>query len=246
MIINKKQYQLRLLEKDLQTAVIRIKSFRSNPGTRFYRKAFRFLAEHQIPRLVIDLRNNGGGSGKDAMNLVSYINDQTEVLYGKKKRGKPVADKYLSGPFTRHVLVPVFLPLFFKVYKDSLYQHLNIQKKVKTKNNFDGQVFLLLNGLSFSSSAIAGAYLLKEGPVITIGQESGGGQAGTNAFQMPSLRLPHSKVELIYPFYEVHTDIDAPDRGRGIIPDHPVVYTLEDVLEGKDLEIEKVIELLKE
>ncbi len=236
-------YQLYLLREDLQTAVLRIKSFAGRRGIRFYRKVFRYLSDNQIPRLVIDLRDNGGGSGRESMTLISYINDETVELYGKKKRGKPRVDRHLNSKFGRKVLAPLFLPLSFKSYRDSTHQYMGIVKKPQRSHNFNGQVFILYNGLSFSSSAIAGAYLVDGGEVTIIGQESGGGQVRTNAFQTPSLTLPHSGIRFKYPFYAITSDVKAEDRGRGLLPDYPIEYQLEDLLSGRDLELEKVLEL---
>ncbi len=238
-------YQLYLLQEDLQTAVLRIKSFEGRRGIKFYRKVFRYLAQNNIPRLVIDLRDNGGGSGRESMTLISHINDETVELYGKKKRGKPIADKHLNSKFGRKILAPLFLPMAFKTYRDSTHRYMGIIKKPQQKNNFNGQVFILNNGLSFSSSAIAGAYLDDGGQVSIIGQESGGGQVRTNAFQTPTLELPNTGIRFKYPFYAITNEIKAKDVGRGLMPDYEINYQFEDILSGRDLELEKVLELSK-
>lgn len=245
VIYRKKGYQLRLLEDQENTAVLKIAHFDGKRGKRFYKKTFQYLAEQNIPNLVLDLRDNGGGSGKEALTLVAYINEEEMELFGKKKRAKPAVHKHLEAKFARQVLFPIFIPISFKTHRDETYLHIGFGKK-KKKPNYDGKVYTLYNGLSFSSSVIVGAFLKQQDNLITIGQETGGGQAGTNAFQMPRLTLPHTRIKMIYPMFRVNTSSDkTPDNGHGLPPDYPTEPTLQDILEGRDLEMEKVRELVR-
>ena len=50
-----------------------IRGFRQRQGKGFYGKAFRYLHQEELPNLVIDLRDNGGGAVKDASRLLSYL-----------------------------------------------------------------------------------------------------------------------------------------------------------------------------
>ncbi len=240
VVLKKKGYQLRLLKDQENTAVLKIKSFEGKRGVRFYKKAFRYLQENQIPNLAIDLRDNGGGSGKEALTLVSYFRDDEISLFGKKKRSKPRVDEHLTSKFGRKILFPLFMPIAFKSSKDSTHQYMGFNKKPRKKNQYKGRSMLLMNGLTFSSSAIVASYLREPRLITTIGQESGGGEKSTNAFQMPRLVLPNSKVRIKYPLFRIVFDLEKEDKGRGVIPDYPIVYNIEDVLEGKDLEMEIV------
>lgn len=38
--------------------------------------------------------------------------------------------------------------------------------------------------------------------------------------------------------------LEPAENGRGVIPDHPVPVTIEAVMEGKDLALEKALELI--
>lgn len=245
IIYRKKGYQLRLLEDQENIAVLKISHFDGKRGKRFYKKTFKYLAEQQIPNLVLDLRDNGGGSGKEALTLVAYINEQEVALFGKKKRARPAVHKHLEAKFARQILFPIFMPISFETTKDETYLHMGFSKKSKAPN-YDGNVYTLYNGLSFSSAVIVGAFLKQQDNLVSIGQETGGGEGGTNAFQMPRLTLPHSQIKMVYPMFRVDTTTDkTPDTGHGILPNYPTISSLEDILEGKDVEMEKVRELVK-
>ncbi len=240
VVLNKKGYQLRILEGQENTAVLKIKGFDGKRGVRFYKKAFRYLAENQIPNLAIDLRDNGGGSGKEALTLVSYFRDDEVSLFGKRKKGKPAVHQHLTAKFGRRVLFPIFMPMAYKSFKDSTHLHMGFSKKPRKKNPYRGRTMLLMNGLTFSSSSIVSSYLREPRLATTIGQECGGGEKSTNAFQMPRLILPNSKVKIKYPMFRIVFDLKKEDKGRGVLPDYPIVYTVEDVMEGKDLEMDIV------
>lgn len=243
-ILSKRGYHLRLLEGDERTAIMDIRGFRQRRGKKFYRDAFSYLQKAKVDNLIIDLRDNGGGAVKDAGRLLSYLlTEETELQAYKKWKEHPY-EKYFRQKHIYKLLVPLILPFYFKSKKTGETITLQMPLKPRKKDHFDGQVFVLNNGRTFSASVLVGAYLDEQNRATFIGQETGGGQTGTNAFLMPQLELPNSKVRLIFPLYTIEHQISAEDIGRGLMPDYEVNYSLDDVLQNRDLEMEKIKELL--
>lgn len=244
VIVEKKGYHLRLMEGEEQTAIMDIRGFRQRRGKKFYRDAFRYLRKANIEHLVIDLRDNGGGAVKDAGRLLSYLLTEESNLQAYKKWKEHPYEKYFRQKHIYKFIVPLILPFYFKSKKTGETITLKMPLKPRQKNHFDGKVYVLHNGRTFSASVLVGAYLREQNRATFIGQETGGGHTGTNAFLMPQLELPHSKVRLIFPLYTIEHQISAEDIGRGLMPDYEIQYTLDDVLKNKDLELEKVKALI--
>ena len=62
---------------------------------------------------------------------------------------------------------------------------------------------------------------------------------------MANLILPETKARIRFPLYKLTFDAPGPDIGRGVFPDVPVKYTSQELLKGKDLDMEKAYELIK-
>ena len=80
---------------------------------------------------------------------------------------------------------------------------------------------------------------------IIIGEETGANVAGSNAAISGKIILPNSKVIVHIPLYHLYHDIDVKNKGRGLMPDYPSNYTKKNVLNGEDVDMKKVFELVK-
>jgi len=121
-----------------------------------------------------------------------------------------------------------------------------INYKPYKKNHYDNKIYVFTNGGTFSMSSYTTTKLKLHTNCTIIGEETGGTEIGSNAIIWYQLTLPNTKVQVAIPrFFIDHVVIPAIE-GRGVIPDIPIKYELSDLLEGKDLEMEKVIELINE
>jgi hypothetical protein len=82
-----------------------------------------------------------------------------------------------------------------------------------------------------------------------IGEESGGGYYGNTSGQGIDLTLPNTKVYVRIPLVSYYLAVGgykAPAAYRGVLPDHPIRYSIEDLLAGKDKELAKALELARQ
>ena len=93
-------------------------------------------------------------------------------------------------------------------------------------------------------SGVAASYLKYKANAITVGEETGGNIAGSNAVVGGKFILPNSKIQILTPMYHIYHDIEVKNEGRGLMPDYPTHFSKDDILNGVDLDLIKVLELV--
>ncbi len=228
-------------------AVLQLGSFPSGHYQRFYRKTFRWLDRHHIDHLVVDVRFNTGGNVGNLENLLTHILDE-RASYQFERRRSVRMGKYFN---TRAKIIKGLV--WFRMDLMPSYRHrrdgvLKIRRhtmKPRRHHNFDGKVFVLTNGWSFSSASMAASFLQHRGGAAVLGTETGGCETGNCGGGYPKLVLPNTRIKVRFPLNFVRYDVKQPNRGRGVQPDYPSIYRMDDYLLHRDLEMEKVYELMK-
>ena len=126
---------------------------------------------------------------------------------------------------------------------DGKYYYLsrNTKKMKPSAIRFKGKIYVLINGGSFSASAIISSNLKGLGRATFVGNETGGAYNGCVAGFMPVHYLPSSRLRLrvglmlLKPNYTTDTD------GRGIMPDEVILPALNDRMTGRDPELQWII-----
>jgi len=215
----------------------------SYPG--FMKKSFREFEEKNIKALIIDLRNNGGGSDLFGKILFAYLTDK-QFTYYKHLR---VKKKELS--FLDHTDVPPEerkLPdNRFKKNDSGTYDllgHPNLGIQNPIKPTFKGKVYVMINGASFSASGECTSLIHFYKKAKFVGEECGAGYYGNTSGFMPRLTLPDTGIQVRIPLVKYSMAVSGYAPDRGIIPDYSVSPTMKDVLDGKDTEIDFVIKLI--
>jgi hypothetical protein len=238
--------QFKIDEKDPHLAVLDINNFGGKKWRKLMRLSFRYLRKHpEVNNLAIDLRDNGGGSVSKGNYLLTYlINKPFSLQFGRRVNLWPFQPGIKINPGARLTRGSFFIyPLSF--VKDHKWVHW-FPKFKKRKNHFNGQVYVLTNGRSFSMSVVTATFLKEKANATIVGEESGGTQSGSNAMLSGTVVLPYSKAQLIIPLYHIDHNLSRADTKRGLMPDYAIRYTISDLMQGKDLEMEKIRGLMQQ
>ena len=133
----------------------------------------------------------------------------------------------------------------FRYYKkDMSSSYEDLTKKIKPfKNNYSGKLYVLINSLCCSTTGHL-CSILKHNVGVLIGSETGATYS-CNAFTV-NFNLKNTQIYASVATTTYQTDVSGFEKNRGILPDYQITRKLEDILSEKDLEMEKVMELMLE
>jgi len=216
----------------------------SYPG--FLKKAFSEFEEKKIKHLIIDLRNNSGGSDLFGKLLAAYLIDKPFQYYKalEVKKNEFSFFTHTNIPPERRKLPEKGFRKNERGWYDSLgHPNLGIQKPLNP--TFKGKVYILINGGSFSATGECTSVIHFHKKALFAGEECGAGYYGNTSGFVPTLILPNTQIRVRIPLVRYTMAVSGYPSDRGIIPDYPVFATIKDVLNGKDTELDFVIKLMK-
>lgn len=187
---------------------------------RSIRRCFRALRHSGAQTLVLDLRDNQGGEIKYGIYLLSWLmREPFRVLEGYASVAQ--ADAETDAMRMRAGRGP------------GLGLH---RPRARA---FRGEVYLLINGGSFSNSGIVASALQHYRRATIVGEESGG-----NPFLLSGdprdMVLPHSGLQVSLSTKRYVIREPARNTGHGIVPDHPAKPNIKGLLRGVDEGMEVV------
>jgi hypothetical protein len=231
-----------------ETALLSIDRFQIDKAEQdypaFLKESFRQLKAKGTKHLVIDLRNNEGGKDLFGTLLYSYLAKEPFRYY----------DKILVRQ-KKKFSFPAWTPKIYNlarvlmVHKTRNGYEFKSRQRLKTwkpqRDAFGGDVYVLTNGNSFSVTTEFASVLHHHKRATFIGQETGGGYYGDNSGAFAAVRLPHSNLELGIPLLAYYSAVQGyPYPDRGILPDHPVVPTIDEILRGHDRALQTALDLI--
>lgn len=212
----------------------------------FLRSAFRELTENGVGNLILDMRDNGGGRDEYGRFLVSHLLDEPFLYYDRLEMRSDSFDflKYtgMAGRAGERIAA---------VERDEegrwvRTDHPNLGIQQPREPHFGGRVFTLVNGGSFSATGEVASVLRAHNRAVFIGEETGAGRTGNSSGIMVGLTLPESGLTVNIPMVGYYMPIEpGPHPDRGIIPDYEVVPAVEDLMNGRDIVMERAIQLAK-
>lgn len=211
-------------------AVLKIKDFDNHILKESYHQQFKkavkqcfsTIEETKTQFLVLDLRDNQGGDIENGRFLLSFLmSGPFRMMEAYYKVKIPTADddairlKQTSGP-----CLGIYSP---------------------RKNAYQGSLIVLINGGSFSNSAIVSTALKWNVAALMVGEETGGNECmlggDPKVFTLPNTQC---MIEIPTIRYVMHNE----NSGNGIFPNSEKIPDIKALLEGRDIEMEFVNRLL--
>lgn len=211
----------------------------------FIDQAFAELKQKNIQSLIVDLRDNTGGSDPYAAYFTSYFFDKPfrywnriEVTEAIAKEIKGIQKLYYKNPVKRDSIW-----LWQKGKKTDEFDFYEEQKPAL--NNYNGKTYILINGFCMSSCSDVTAILSFNNKAIFIGEETGGGYQGNNSGMIPNAKVEPFNFTLTVPLQKYFNYVDTSKNiDRGTIPDYAITNTIAEILKGEDNELNFAIELI--
>jgi len=195
----------------------------------FLEESFEELSDKGTQNLILDLRGNGGGNDNYGALLVSYLAPDSFDYFDRIEVTKdyPGNSTIIDGQYR---------------YPN----HRGLSTWEPQPSVFKGNLYVLIDGRSFSTCADVATVLHFHKWATFIGEETGGGYDGNTSGHSMSLELPNSGAIISIPMW-MYTTANKGHlfRGQGVIPDYRVSWGWEDYEANRDVALEKAIELIE-
>jgi Peptidase family S41 len=229
------------------TAIIILNTFNKGKLRKFFRKSFEKIKSLNINNLVIDVRSNGGGKVDLSTLLTKYVSRMpfkiADTVFANTKFINPY-NKYISSSFLNNI----GLFLSTKKMSDGKYHNRYYEHKMfypKKKNHFGGQLYVLMNGQTFSASTLFCNAIKGQQGITLVGEEAGGGWHGNSGIMIPDITLPNTHMRVRLPLFRIVQFNHVPKNGLGVMPDIYVSTDYNALINGRDKKMEVVMELIK-
>jgi hypothetical protein len=238
---------IRSLKFDTSYALMTINSFSKGHLKNFFKRSFRNIRRKKISNLVIDIRANGGGDINNYVLLTKFLRKTpfkvADTAYSKSKNFVPFT-RYISSGFFDNI----GLMFLSHKEKDNKY-HFGFWERhtftPKRRNHFDGDVYVLVNGLTFSASTLFCNAVKGQQNIKLVGEETGGGWYGNSGIIIPDITLPYTRLRVRLPFFKIVQYHHIAEKGTGVMPDIYIGPVYKDVVNGIDTKMERVKDLIK-
>ena len=234
------------------TAILTIRGFGDDQGTgrpaypQFIRDAFQELAEKKTSNLIIDVRGNGGGADKYGRLLFAHFMDKPFLYYKALELKK---DRFDLFQYT-NVAGKDALWSGSSIRKNArgwfdVLDHPNVGIMPPEAPLFTGNACILIDGLSFSTTGESTSLFHFHKKAEFVGEECGAGYYGNTSGAMPLATLPHTRLQVRIPLVLYTLAVEGYPKNRGIIPGISVSPTIEDLLAGRDIVLERAMSHLE-
>lgn len=212
----------------------------------FYKESFDEMQAKGSKSLIIDLRNNGGGEDELGKLLLSYLIDQPFKYYEDLVINNDTFSfaKYTGMPDAK---LPEGTAEKGKDGKYHAVGHPNWGINQPSKPTFTGRIYIIINGGSFSTTSEFLSQAHSHKRATFIGEESAGGYYGNSSGFMPNVTLPNTKLTVRVPlmtYYMAVTGYKGASQ-HGVVPDYPVSHKIDDLIAGRDADLELALKLAR-
>jgi len=203
--------------------------------TEFLQEMFTTARQNNIRHLIIDIRGNQGGATAYGDEVFAYFMAEpfTQMLHAEVTISENVRKDFISyvPAFIRWFPIQYFHPLLKPLWTNEVGETatMTFDPVVPGDNElrFTGEVYLLLGPGTMSSASLFAATMQKYNAGTLIGEAAGG--YATMYGNVIDVYLPNSGLKVWMPTSVIYGRSSGP-----IAPDHVVIQTVPDLLEGRD------------
>jgi C-terminal processing protease CtpA/Prc len=255
-ILKTKEYtrSLNFIGEDSTVAYMKIRGFSNGNYKKFYKESFAKLDSAKTKNFILDLRDNGGGRIAEIERLYSYLTDKEyQFITASEVNSRIPFMKYLMSN-TSPVFLKVFAGIFSPVIitenliktekKDGKLYYKFKESKMREPDelNYKGNMYVLINGNSFSASSLLSTHLKATKRATFVGEETGGAYNGTVAGVYKIYQLPTTKLKVRMGLMQVEAPQKQVPDGYGIKPDIEITPSVSDRKLKKDAELEWILD----
>ncbi|UCD23740.1 MAG: hypothetical protein JSW51_11990 [Gemmatimonadota bacterium] len=211
----------------------------------FLRNTFEELADTGANDLIIDVRGNGGGSDVFGKLLAAYLIADTFDYYQHLEVN---ADSFAFLKFTgmSNGDLPRDRLRANERGRFDFLGHPNLGPQQPLEPHFAGNVYILINGGSFSATGEFTSVVHHHKRATFIGEECGAGYYGNTSGMMVMLELPNTGLRVRVPLVRYTMAVEGYEpTDRGLIPEHEVEPTVDDLLGDRDAVMEYALEMIR-
>jgi hypothetical protein len=226
------------------TAELKIKRLNYlNDFIKFDYGFFKKLHDDHTKNLIIDMRGNGGGFFEIDLDMMHYL---VQNFY--------LPDDAITTPtnsysFKQYIVHPgsdsIRANHLVKNSKGGYSLITDYHEKTFTAPYvFNKKVYVLIDKGTFSAASYFVAALKAQRDITVIGEETGGGEAGTDCRFFSIVRLPNTRLLLRLPqFWMTAGDVNK-NTGHGVMPDVAVVPSIASRVNNRDVVLETALQMI--
>jgi hypothetical protein len=227
-------------DPDAKTGVLEVRQFADRDGFRMFLQAtFADVEAHGLDRLVIDLRQNGGGSTDVGAELLGYIADEPFRHFA---RYDLKVSRQVKRQFKGQIPGVIrWLPIQYLFARGraiwgapegtTIAIDGEFVEPHEPERRFHGEVLVLVGPETFSTASDFASVVQDFEFATLIGEETGGLMCGFGDTHL--FRLPQSRLEVSVSFKEFVRPSESCGE-RGVVPDHTVRVSAADRAAGRD------------
>jgi hypothetical protein len=235
----------------LQTAILTISDFVSEKDmSLFLENSFNTIQHNGYSNLIIDLRDNEGHEDYLGPLLYSYLSTEPFRYYDRIDL-KTADTLKLNSLFISNKTFSQAAPSFVSnlAVTDSaitFINHPNLAIHEFQQHGFHGQVYIIVNAGTQSSAAELAVLASATKRALVIGQETPSNFHGNCNTGTAYLTLPNSRIRVTLPLAKYKLSTENENYTHSLIPDYAIKYSVPDIMERKDKEMETCIQQIVE